>query len=184
LFGIVCKAPRYHGEMREPRQLACRAGGVGLAPRTPEEMGCRIHCRCPRAAEFSWHRPRGLILQQLCALSSRVWRVVLGEIPRIFRVVEVPGTLHRFLSLARAPSRGMLAWLPNRTGPWAAECCCGLAPPHGLTSWAALPPGRRILCRCPRAAESAGTAFAADSGSSFAHLKKSWETIFGATLHA
>jgi hypothetical protein len=64
-FGIVRKASRYHGEMWGPQQLACRAGGAGLALRTPEEMGCRIHCglsrpakftsAASRAAEFSWN---------------------------------------------------------------------------------------------------------------------------------
>jgi hypothetical protein len=46
------------------------------------------------------------------------------------------------------------------------------------------PPGCRISCRCPPAAESAGAAFAADFCGTFARLKKPWKTNFRATVHA
>jgi hypothetical protein len=106
-YDRVWKASRYHGDMREPQQLACRAGGVGLAPRT-----------VPWAAEFTG--------------------TALG-----------------------------------------AEFFCGLARPHGLMNSVALPPGCRILCHSPPAAEFTATAPGLPNQLALPSLP-----IFAATLHA
>lgn len=93
--------------------------------------------------------PRGRILRQLRALSSHVWRVFFGKIPRICRVVQVPGTLHRFLRLASAPSR-LLDCLPIRTVPRAAESAGAASRlPNFAGDWHR-PPAAECSARCLR----------------------------------
>jgi len=103
----VWKASRYHGEMRGPQQLACRAGGGGLA----RPLGFRIHCHClgcrnflrtgtaPRADEFWGTRlpaaefsatapplPNSLPLPPGCPIS---WRCLRCRILRQLRALKM-----------------------------------------------------------------------------------------------
>ena len=123
--------------MRGPQQPACRAGGVGLALRTPEEMGCRIQPALPPGAGFCSSFAR-------LALMCVGW--FLGKSREFPGLCKSPGPSIASSAL-RAPPRGcstaclfgLPPGLPN-----------ALAPPRGLMNPVAPPPGCRMLCHCLR----------------------------------
>ncbi|KAG6384450.1 hypothetical protein SASPL_155735 [Salvia splendens] len=99
--GLVWKASRYHGDMREPQQLASRSGGVGLAPRTVPWAAMAARGRSPQA----------------CPARAEGWQGRARELAPASRRAPLP--LHARAGAAR-PARGLTrrGGLPGPRASW------------------------------------------------------------------
>jgi hypothetical protein len=107
-------ASRYHGDMREPQQLACRAGGVGLAPRTVPWAAMAARGRSPQPPGA---RPRPVPRRRGAAMAARpglisaggVWQGLARDLaPGLSRAGARPSLQARAPGLSRAG--GGLPW--------------------------------------------------------------------------